>query len=123
MGRVDHVLTGDQAGANMERVNEALKRLDLIYCEMEPGDTVFFHSNLLHRSDQNKSKNSRWSLICCYNMAKNDPYKDSHHPRYTKLNKVDDDMILKVGMERFNSKDEDMTWLDPDHDQSSTSLE
>lgn len=123
MGRVDHVLTGDQAGANMERVDEALKKLDLVYCLMEPGDAVFFHSNLLHRSDQNKSKNSRWSLICCYNMAKNDPYKDSHHPRYTKLDKVDDDMIKKVGIERFSSKGEDMTWLDPDNDTSSTSLE
>ena len=122
LGRIEHVLTGDQAGANMERVNEVLKRLDLVYCQMEPGDAVFFHSNLLHRSDQNKSKNSRWSLICCYNMAKNDPYKDSHHPRYTKLNKVDDKMILKVGMERFSSAGDDMKWMNPDHDHSSTSL-
>ena len=36
-------------------------------------------------------------MICCYNAASNDPYKDSHHPRYTKLNKVNDDQILAVG--------------------------
>ena len=123
MGRVNHILTGDQAGADMERVNEALKRLDLVYCEMVPGDALFFHSNLLHRSDQNKSKNPRWSLICCYNAARNDPYKDSHHPRYTPLKKVDDSMIKKVGIKRFTEDQTNIDWLDPEKDTSSTSLE
>ncbi|MBV8898098.1 MAG: phytanoyl-CoA dioxygenase family protein, partial [Acidobacteriaceae bacterium] len=61
MGRVDHILTGDQAGADMERVNEAQKRLETVYVEMDPGDVLFFHANLLHRSDQNRSDNPRWS--------------------------------------------------------------
>ncbi|MBR9999554.1 MAG: phytanoyl-CoA dioxygenase family protein, partial [Cyclobacteriaceae bacterium] len=123
MGRVNHILTGEQAGADMERVNEALKRLDLIYCEMEPGDALFFHSNLLHRSDQNRSKNPRWSLICCYNAKRNDPYKESHHPRYTPLKKVGDDMIKKVGIKRFEEDYAGSGWLDPDKDTSSTSLD
>jgi ectoine hydroxylase-related dioxygenase (phytanoyl-CoA dioxygenase family) len=123
MGRVNHILTGDQAGADMERVNEALKRLDLVYCEMEPGDALFFHSNLLHRSDQNKSKNPRWSLICCYNAARNDPYKDSHHPRYTPLKKVEDSMIKKIGIKRFGEDQTNIEWLDPEKDTSSASLE
>lgn len=123
MGRVDHVLTGDQAGADQERVDEALKRMELIYCEMEPGDTIFFHSNLLHRSDQNRSLNPRWSLICCYNAARNDPYKESHHPRYTKLEKVDDSKIKEVGMKRFEDSPADASFLDPDRDHSSKSLE
>ncbi|MFP4096910.1 MAG: phytanoyl-CoA dioxygenase family protein, partial [Cyclobacteriaceae bacterium] len=46
MGRVNHVLSGDQAGADIERVNEILKVRDKVYCEMEPGDALFFHSNL-----------------------------------------------------------------------------
>lgn len=96
MGRVNHILSGDQAGADMERVNEVLKVKEKAYCEMEPGDALFFHANLLHASDQNKSDNSRWSMICCYNKATNNPYKESHHPSYTKLNKVEDDMILQV---------------------------
>jgi hypothetical protein len=123
MGRVNHILTGEQAGADMERVNEALKRLELVYCEMDPGDALFFHSNLLHRSDQNKSKNPRWSLICCYNARSNDPYKDSHHPRYTPLKKVSDDMIKKVGIKRFEEDYTGSGWLDPKEDASSTSLE
>lgn len=96
MGRVNHILSGDQAGADMERVNEALKVRERVYCEMEPGDALFFHSNLLHASDANKSENPRWSMICCYNKASNNPYKESHHPSYTKLHKVKDEMILKV---------------------------
>ena len=32
LGRIDHVLTGDQAGADMERVNEILKRLEAGLC-------------------------------------------------------------------------------------------
>ena len=123
MGRVDHILTGDQAGADQERVDEALKRLELVYCEMEPGDAIFFHSNLLHRSDQNKSPNPRWSLICCYNAASNDPYKESHHPRYTKLHKVKDAEIKKIGMKRFEDSSERSSFLDPEEDHSSTSLD
>src|ERR1043165_1647118 len=43
LGRIEHVLTGDQAGADSERVAEVLKRLPLVHVEMEPGDTLFFH--------------------------------------------------------------------------------
>ena len=40
MGRIDHVLAGDQAGADIERVNVALQRLELVYVEMEVGDAL-----------------------------------------------------------------------------------
>ena len=122
MGRVDHILTGDQAGADMERVDEALKRLELVHVEMEPGDTLFFHSNLLHRSDQNRSANPRWSMICCYNAARNNPYKESHHPRYTPLHKVPDSAVREVGARRFGDSQADVAWLDPEVDRSAASL-
>ena len=93
MGRVEHGKSGDQTGADMEIVEAALARLPLAYIEAEPGDALFFHCNLLHRSDQNRSANPRWSLICCYNAARNDPYKESRHPRYTPLAKVSDNAI------------------------------
>src|SRR6267154_2969098 len=34
LGRIDHVLTGQQAGADTSRVEEVLKRLPLVYVEM-----------------------------------------------------------------------------------------
>jgi ectoine hydroxylase len=121
-GRVDHVLTGDQAGADPERVRELAKRLEPVHLEMEPGDTVFFDANLLHRSDQNRSENPRWSMICCYNAARNDPYKESHHPRYTPLVKVEDAAILEAGARRFAEDAADVAWLDPGKDTSATRL-
>src|SRR5262245_27307601 len=95
MGRIEHGKTGDQTGADMEIVTAALQRLPLEHIEAEPGDALFFHCNLLHRSDQNRSANPRWSLICCYNAARNNPYKESRHPRYSPLAKVSDRAILE----------------------------
>jgi ectoine hydroxylase-related dioxygenase (phytanoyl-CoA dioxygenase family) len=93
MGRIEHGKVAGQTGADGERVKAALARMPLIYVECEPGDALFFHGNLLHRSDQNTSPNPRWSLICCYNAAANDPYKESKHPRYSPLARVADDAI------------------------------
>jgi hypothetical protein len=122
LGRIDHTLTGDQAGADTDRVNEILKRLPLVYVEMEPGDMLLFHANLLHRSDQNRSENPRWSMICCYNAARNDPYKDSHHPRYTPLQKVPDSAIKAAGLKRFADSSADVAWLEARRDSSARSL-
>lgn len=121
-GRVDHVLSGDQAGADRERVDEVLKRMPLVYLEMEPADAVFFHCNLLHRSDQNRSDHPRWSMICCYNAARNDPYKESHHPRYTPLKVVPDATIREVGVKRFADDRSDVAWLQDEKDRSARML-
>jgi ectoine hydroxylase len=122
LGRIDHVLTGAQAGADLERVEEILKELELVYVEMSPGDALFFDCNLLHRSDQNRSENPRWSMICCYNAARNNPYKESHHPRYTRLEKVPDTAIAQAGLKRFANSSADVAWLDPEADVSAASL-
>jgi len=97
MGRIEHGRFGSQTGADPERVEAAKKRLELVYCEMEPGDAVYFHGNTLHSSDANLSERQRWGLICCYNTKHNDPYKESHHPGYTKLEKMDDTAIKAMG--------------------------
>lgn len=97
MGRVDHGKVGDQTGANPEHVEAARERLELVHCELEPGSAVLFHCNLLHRSDQNKSDDPRWAFICCYNSARNNPYKESRHPRYTPLDKWPDERVKEIG--------------------------
>lgn len=86
LGRIDHIKTGEQTGADPERVQAAMERMELVYCELEAGDAIFFHSNLLHRSDRNLSEHPRWSLICCYNTRHNDPVvRDGRHPNYSPL--------------------------------------
>jgi ectoine hydroxylase len=123
LGRVDHILTGDQAGADKEHVAAILERFPLVYVEMDPGDVLFFHSNLLHASAENTSDKPRWSMICCYNAARNNPYKESHHPRYTPLHKVPDSAILEAGLKGFADSTEDVAWLEDKKDQSARSLE
>ena len=98
-GRIEHgVLPGEQVGADPRRVEQMLERMPIEYAEMEPGDGLFFHSNVLHRSDQNRSKNRRWTVLMCYNAARNDPYLEHHHPRYTPLAKVDDSEVKRAGL-------------------------
>lgn len=95
MGRVEHGMTGDQKGADMEKVNRALERMELNYVELAPGDTLFFHCNLLHRSDKNSSPAPRWSLISTFNLAENKPYKEQNPSCYTAFEPVPDDTIMK----------------------------
>ena len=97
MGRIEHGVVAGQTGADLERVEKCLEHLELVYCEMEPGDALFFHSNTLHRSDMNRSANPRWSLISCYNAARNNPYKQHGHPCYSFLEKWEDEKVLEVG--------------------------
>jgi ectoine hydroxylase-related dioxygenase (phytanoyl-CoA dioxygenase family) len=85
LGRMDHGKVGGQTGADPERVEAVLKRLPLVYVEMEPGDGLFFHGNVLHRSDANTSPDPRWSLIVCYNTRGNDPYVVKRHNGYHPL--------------------------------------
>ena len=89
---------------------------------MDPGDALFFDCNLLHRSDQNQSENPRWSMICCYNSARNNPYRESHHPRYTPLVVVDDGAIIRVGAKRFAEQGSDVDWLEGGSDKAAKSL-
>lgn len=99
LGRMNHMKVGGQTGADPERVAAVLERLPVEYIQMEPGDGLFFHSNLLHRSDQNTSPNPRWSLICCYNTKGNNPYKESRHPSYSPLQLLDDSDFERTASE------------------------
>ena len=61
-------------------------------------------------------------MICCYNAARNDPYKESHHPRYTPLQKVPDSAIKEAGLKRFSDSQNESAWMKVDQDQSAKNL-
>ena len=122
MGRINHILSGDQACADLEHVEEAKKQLETIQCEMNPGDALFFHPNTLHCSASNLSDKARWALICCYNAKSNNPFKESHHPSYTKLDKVSDDQVAIVGKDDAKRSNVEFADLISD-DKSAKSLE
>jgi ectoine hydroxylase len=119
LGRVEHGRYGEQTGADPERVAAARARLELVRFEAEPGDTLFFHSNLLHASGPNTSDRPRWTLILAYNTRHNDPYMDSHHPRYTPLAKVDDEAIKALARDpaRWRAR-ESRSYLRAEDDQT-----
>ena len=101
LGRLDHQVTGAQAGIDPERLAAIEARLETVHVVMSPGDLLLFHPNTLHRSDQNRSYMPRWSLICCYNAAANSPYKESHHPSYTRLDRIADGDIHGLCRQAF----------------------
>ena len=102
LGRLEHGKVGDQTGvADAERLEAILARHELVHCELEPGGAVLFHSNLLHRSDQNHSDHPRWAFICCYNARSNSPYKATRHPSYSRLEKWPHEQIGAVAQRRL----------------------
>ncbi len=113
MGRIEHGRYGEQTGADPERTDAAMAVQELVYAELEPGDVLFFHSNTLHRSDANKSPEPRWSLLCCYNTKHNDPYKESHHPGYEKLERASDSALKEMGVRLFG---DDVSFWNPSED-------
>ena len=103
LGRIGHGRVGGQTGADPNRLPPALDRLELVYCEMEPGTGLIFHANLLHRSDQNKSEHSRWSLICCYTTEHN-PSVHASEREFVNCKRVeprDDGDIMTVGQRQW----------------------
>lgn len=101
LGRIDHLQRGEQTGADQERVDAALDRLERVYVELPAGTAVLFHGNTLHRSDQNHSNDPRWAFICCYNTRHNDPYKESKHPCYSPLDRWDPQRITDIGRQQL----------------------
>jgi ectoine hydroxylase-related dioxygenase (phytanoyl-CoA dioxygenase family) len=96
LGRVNHGFAGEQVGADMVMVNNALTMLDHVYVELEPGDALFFHSNLLHRSEANLSDRPRWSLISCYNSLSNPAFNDDSTSWKTPVDIVDDSQLMNA---------------------------
>jgi ectoine hydroxylase len=100
MGRIDHVpVPGEgQNVADPKRMEHILKARETVYCEMQPGDGLFFHGNTLHSSEQNRSEKRRWTLLCCYNRVDNDTCRREDDRYYVPLEKVPDEAIKQAGL-------------------------
>lgn len=103
MGRVNHGYAGEQVGADMIMVENALKTMDVVYCELQPGDALFFHSNLLHRSEANLSENSRWSVISCYSRESNIAYNEPSESWRMPLAALPDSAVMELEAESFEN--------------------
>lgn len=94
LGRVNHGFAGEQVGADQTMVDNALKTMELVYVEIEPGDALFFHSNILHRSEANLSNSPRWSIISCYSAQSNLAYNETSTSWHTPIEKVPNEALL-----------------------------
>lgn len=74
LGRLNHVRKDGQTNVEKPYLDAALDRFDHVHVEMDPGDALVFHCNLLHRSDANNSDTYRWGYICSYNAVHNAPF-------------------------------------------------
>jgi ectoine hydroxylase-related dioxygenase (phytanoyl-CoA dioxygenase family) len=93
LGRIEHGAVGGQAGADMERVEAAMKIMEHVHVEMGPGDALFFHGNTLHASGRNDSDHSRNVFLSCYNRSDNAPYKSGANVAHTPIVKLPDEEI------------------------------
>ena len=105
LGRVNHGFAGEQVGADMTMVDNALKTMDLVYVEIEAGDALFFHSNLLHRSEANLSDKPRWSIISCYSAQSNLAYNETSTSWKEAIQVVPDEAIMNWEHESLGNAD------------------
>jgi len=105
LGRINHGFAGEQVGADMVMVNNALQTMDLVYVEIEPGDALFFHSNILHRSEANLSDHPRWSIISCYASQSNLAYNENSTSWKTPIEMVPDNAITHWESSSLSSAD------------------
>lgn len=105
LGRLNHGFAGEQVGADMVMVNNALKTMELVYCELDAGDALFFHPNLLHRSEANLSDHPRWSIISCYNAQSNPAYNETSTAWKVPVLEVPDEAILQWDAESLSNAD------------------
>lgn len=115
MGRIEHGFAGEQVGASQHYVDLALKTMEHVHVELEAGDALFFHSNILHRSEANLSDRPRWSLISCYNRSENIPYNEPSGSSTTPISIVPDDALLH---EHVGGLAETANFLDKEKDEA-----
>ncbi len=115
MGRIEHGFSGEQVGASQHYVDLALKTMPLVYVELKAGDALFFHPNLLHRSEANLSDHARWSLISCYNRASNVPYNEPNLSCIKPLEVVPDSALLDSATHGLTDS---MDFLEKDKDEA-----
>ena len=105
LGRLNHGFKGEQVGADMEMVDNALKTMEIVYSELNAGDALIFHSNILHRSAANLSENPRWSIISCYCSQSNLAYNESSSSWKEPIKVVPNDAILNWESESMSKVD------------------
>lgn len=105
MGRIDNVVIGETTGGDPTRIAKAFENHELVYCEMEPGDVLFFHSNTLHGSDGNTGNQPRTLIHSAFNARSNEPIfrEQQQHHLYKPINKLPDSILTEGDYTAFDA--------------------
>jgi ectoine hydroxylase-related dioxygenase (phytanoyl-CoA dioxygenase family) len=87
-----------QMGMPPEIVAEWLRFHEVRPIVGSPGGTLFWHSNLPHSSDDNRSDHPRLALIVAYNALSNEPGAGRGHGRPVPVPPLGDDALLRGRM-------------------------
>ncbi|MBT6202694.1 MAG: phytanoyl-CoA dioxygenase family protein [Rhodospirillaceae bacterium] len=98
MGRVDRIRDGD-AYSNINPVRESgmLERFEDVAVELQPGDGVFFHGNVVHSSGDNSADYNRILMEMSYNGVSNAPVFDNQEHHAVKPMAIAADNSLRNG--------------------------
>ena len=98
MGRVDRI-RGEHAYANIHplRLAGALEQFEEVPGEMQAGDGLFFHGNLVHCSGPNNAGYDRWLVELSYNAVSNPPVFDNQTHHAAEPMKATRDTALREG--------------------------
>jgi len=98
MGRVDRIRDMDAyANINPKRLVGMLARFEDVAIAMQPGDGLFFHGNVVHRSGDNRAGYDRMLLEFSYNGVGNAPVLGNQDHHAAKPMKVVPDDALSNG--------------------------
>ena len=105
MQRFEHTVVGEQQGADPVFVEQVEKLCERVYVELQPGDVLFFHANVLHRSEANNSDAPRWSIISAYNLSYNVPFREKNLSCIVPIKVVPDSALLESGQRQLTGAD------------------
>ncbi|MDQ7089816.1 MAG: phytanoyl-CoA dioxygenase family protein [Methylococcales bacterium] len=116
LGRIDRIEIGNTVESDPKHIERALRDLKIVDCEMDIGDTVFFHPNTVHGSQQNTTDNTRILMHCHYNAMSNRPFAEGLEAHSClPLEKLPDsaikDGIYTIG---FDPNAKDWNWYNKD---------
>ncbi|NET11825.1 MAG: phytanoyl-CoA dioxygenase family protein [Okeania sp. SIO1H6] len=106
MARLDDVTRGNSVAGDPVRMEKAFENHELVYCEMDAGDVLFFHAKTLHGSDDNNSHEVRSLIHSTFNARSNEPIfreRQQHH-LYKPLTKLPDSALKDANCSAFDDQ-------------------
>jgi ectoine hydroxylase len=117
MGRMNPPQQIGAANAFRARLEHAKEKLGVVYCELNPGDVMFFHSNILHSGGANNTDTTRVVMFSSYNARANAPVSGAsglneggafmniskEERAFKRLERVSDDSLLARRYKSFFS--------------------